>query len=166
MPLIQLTTAEVIREFGDPAEYLRADGTIGEGWERAILAVATLPEPMPLCWDLARKVDHFRCHWRLVSVFEAALLDAQHDVEAWATINDFGGCYAFRTQRRAKPLSRHSWGIAIDLDCCDNPFGRQPRVHPRLPKIFEAHGFLWGGNFRGDRKDGMHWEFADLGGLA
>lgn len=88
------------------------------------------------------------------------------------------GCFAFRHQRHdpARPLSYHSWGIAVDINSEDNegkyikhPIecwseGWQqlwPAGVPReLVRAFESVGWRWGGRWRG--KDGfidpMHFE--------
>ena len=77
------------------------------------------------------------------------------------TIGDWGGCYAYRTVRGApRSPSRHSWGIAIDMDVGDNPMGSAGRVDPRMIDLMADGGFFWGGYFKGARRDPMHWEFA------
>lgn len=155
-----LTDAELRRRFGDPSGFLRADGTVGEAWEREILAMIPLPAPLALSWDPSRKVDRLRCHQLIAKPLEAAMR-ALYQSAAWVTIGDFGGVYQWRVQRRSVDrLSRHSWGIAIDLDVGDNPFGREPKVHPDTVRIFTDHGFLWGGYFPIRRRDGMHFEYA------
>lgn len=61
-----------------------------------------------------------------------------------------------------KKVSRHSYGIAIDLNAAYNPlgqFGAELGEHGtvlRLVPIFERHGFVWGGHF--ERPDWMHFE--------
>ena len=86
-----------------------------------------------------------------------------------------GGCYANRAKRGSHKISTHAWGIAVDLNVPYNPLSLQYEqllsryskdklkyiftpTHP-IVKIFEEHGFLWGGDFKG-RKDGMHFQFA------
>lgn len=74
-----------------------------------------------------------------------------------------------------RPLSSHSWGIAIDLNAAWNGYGRPPAKAGtigsvrRLVPIFDSHGFAWGGDWNGDGdeanenprvRDGMHWELA------
>lgn len=163
MPLHRLDTADVIRAFGDPTPFLNDDGTVGPGWEAQIIAYCPLPSPMALSWKREIRVSRFKCHRRLVSNFKALFEAFFNDPEVWTTIDDFGGVYEFRRNRRnLEELSRHAWGIAGDADVCDNPQGRDPKVHPRLPGILEAHGFAWGGHFKGRARDGMHFEFADL----
>jgi hypothetical protein len=167
--LRRLTLAETLGVFGDPTPFLRDDGTVSPKWEQQIVAYATLPAPMPLSWNPAVKVTRCKCHRLLVGLLEQALAAIHADAEVWATVGDFGGCYEFRARRKASPnesglgkLSMHAWAAAIDLDVCDNPMGRAPNVHPRLPGIMAAHGFLWGGTFPTRWRDPMHFEAADL----
>jgi hypothetical protein len=162
-----LSDSEVLLNFGNPAPYVRLDGSVSLAWESGILTRVPLPEPIRYLetgW-----VHHFRAHHRVAGLLERAFEEIHDDPDAWASINDFGGCYSFRQIRGSKKLSRHSWGIAVDMDCADNPFlGLVPRVHPRVKAIMESNGFawggarIWGGSFPWGRRDAMHFEFADL----
>ncbi len=60
----------------------------------------------------------------------------------------------------SKPLSFHSWGIALDLDPTDNPRQGQGTVelHPAFIKVFEDAGWTWGGRWKGASRDPMHFE--------
>lgn len=87
------------------------------------------------------------------------------------------GCWVFRHQRHdvARPLSLHSWGIAVDVDAGTNA-GREldhppepwskawlalwPHGLPRaFVEAFESHGFAWGGRWHG-YVDPMHFQIA------
>jgi len=70
-----------------------------------------------------------------------------------------GGCFCSRHQcwKRNKPLSRHSWGIALDANVKDNPYGKKSIMNPVIVEIFKRWGFCWGGDFK--TTDGMHFEF-------
>jgi hypothetical protein len=67
----------------------------------------------------------------------------------------------------ARP-SAHSWGIAIDLDTTNadywrwnaRPGGALPyrnRIPIEIVRVFERHGFIWGGRWR--HYDTMHFEY-------
>jgi D-alanyl-D-alanine carboxypeptidase len=75
------------------------------------------------------------------------------------TIDSYSGCYASRYLNRdpAAGISHHSWGIALDVNVPQNPFGATPNQDERMVKIFEEWGFIWGGRFI--RPDGMHFEY-------
>ena len=158
-----LTDAQVRAAFGDPTPYIRPDGTIRREWELLTLAPARLPAPLPLSWDLFRTVIRLSVHRRLVVPFQRALGTIWTHHEAWASIGDTGGVYAWRPMKRSKRLSRHAWGIAIDLDVHDNPDGSAGSMHPHIVASFEAEGFEWGGSWSARERDPMHFEFVALG---
>jgi len=156
-----LTDGEVIRLFGDPSDYVLSDGSIHSAWEARILTPVKLPAPLPLLGVPGRNVTRYRCHNRIWKIYEAAFAAVYAVPEIWATIGDWGGCYAFRTNRRnPRKLSRHSFGIAHDWDAAENAQGTVGNVHPGLIEIMESHGFYFGGRFKGLARDPMHWEFA------
>ena len=161
MAVRYLSEEEVRREFGDPAEYITDSGGISSKWESIIITSFLLPQPLPYCADTTIMIKSVRCHKRIAHFMQAALQELYDNTEVWGSINDFGGCYNWRTQRKSKNLSRHSWGIAIDIDVNDNPMATKGAMHPKAISIFRSYGFLWGGNFR-SRKDPMHFEFGDL----
>ncbi|HEX9259769.1 MAG TPA: M15 family metallopeptidase [Acidimicrobiales bacterium] len=79
-----------------------------------------------------------------------------------ANIRRYGGCYGAREVRAVGSttggqLSRHTWGMAFDLNTRQNCMGCRPRLDCRIVRIFRAHGFAWGGNFL--TPDGMHFEW-------
>lgn len=75
--------------------------------------------------------------------------------------DDWG--FAFRTIRGSKAPSNHSWGLAADLNATTNPMTSDGRVHSDMPNwvpdVAARWGFFWGGNYKGSRKDPMHFEF-------
>jgi len=160
IPARILTLDEVVAHFGDPTPYILPTGEISPAWEREILDKVELPAPLKLLGH-STPVTRFRCHRRLAAIYRKLLQAVYAEPEVWASIGDWGGCYNFRTVRGApgKP-SRHSWAICHDWDVADNPMGGGGKVHPRLLEISAAHGFFYGGAFKGKRRDPMHWEFA------
>ena len=54
-------------------------------------------------------------------------------------------------------LSRHAWGIALDINAGNNPFGQRPRQDRRLVRVMKKWGFTWGGKWA--LPDGMHFEW-------
>jgi len=159
-----LTDDEMKKVFGDFNEYLNIDGNINATWERKILTYIPLPKSLPLAWNKSVRVHRISCHFLIADFLQKALEEISKHQSVWDTINDYGGVYSFRMQRESGSVSRHSWATAIDLDVGDNPFKAIPNVHPRIVEIFLKNGFLWGGSdiFPEGRKDGMHFEFADL----
>lgn len=151
--------SEVIRLFGDIHAYIQTDGTISPEWERVYLGSAHLPEPLPLSWDPSRRVSTIRCHVLIASQFQETF-QSIHDAGFWPAVHDYGGCYAFRVQRGSSTkLSLHAWGLAIDLNTRTSPRGSRGGMSADLVRIFEEHGFVWGGHF--ETPDEMHFQFAD-----
>ena len=71
-------------------------------------------------------------------------------------------CWVARHMRwqKSRPLSRHSWGIAFDIDwhlngirMTDTPLHR----HPEWVSVFKDAGWTWGGDWR-SYPDPMHFE--------
>jgi hypothetical protein len=57
-----------------------------------------------------------------------------------------------------KPLSIHSYGIAIDLNWDTNPAGNHPGDMPKyVVDLFKAYGWTWGGDWKA--LDRMHLQF-------
>lgn len=75
------------------------------------------------------------------------------------TITSYSGCFAHRFVNRdpEAAISHHTWGVALDINVPQNPFGAPPDQDPRLVAMFERWGFIWGGTFV--RPDGMHFEY-------
>ena len=90
------------------------------------------------------------------SAIEAAGLAHLIDV---ADTRAHGGCFYPRTIRGSSggSLSRHSWGVAFDLNPRSNRFGTTPTMDGRIVDIFREQGFSWGGTWV--RPDGMHFEW-------
>lgn len=157
-----LSVDEKIKYFGDYRPFCNEEGIPSIFWEEDILTTIALPAPLPLSYNKAKDVSNIRCHKKIAGFLLSALNEIYQDKEVWDTINDYGGCYNFRSQRKSKTLSAHCWAIAIDLDVGDNPFSATPKVHPKVVDIFNNHGFIWGGLFPKGRIDGMHFEFYDI----
>jgi hypothetical protein len=86
-------------------------------------------------------------------------LEQVRDEGLGSEIHVYSGCYAPRTVARSDiaPPSQHAWGAAIDINAPENPYGATPTMDPRIVKIFEHWGFIWGGTFL--IPDGMHFEY-------
>lgn len=67
-------------------------------------------------------------------------------------------------------LSMHAYGVAVDFDPRDNPWGgvrkdgspSLMRQHPMFHEIFEWAGWTWGGRWRDGRGDDMHMQRAGI----
>ena len=74
-------------------------------------------------------------------------------------IRTFGGCFNFRSKRGNNKLSVHSWAVAIDLNPETNGMGTRGNMSPEIVDIFKRFGFSWGGDWSGNSKDPMHFQF-------
>lgn len=69
-----------------------------------------------------------------------------------------GGCFNPRTVRGGNgELSRHAWGIAVDINVAANALGGNGHQDPRLVAAFARHHFTWGGHWL--RPDPQHFEW-------
>lgn len=154
-----LTTQQTIKKYGTPtitgADYL---------------VTLDLPYPMRLAWDLDTKVNKIRCHKlvkdKLKSVFDDLLSAYGYEQIVDLGIDLFGGCFAFRKMRGGSSWSKHSWGIAIDLDPVRNQLKEtsvtarfaRPEYTPMID-IFYNHGFISLGKEK--NYDWMHFEIKE-----
>jgi hypothetical protein len=151
-----ITTKQLISKYGKP-------NVTGEGY----LVTINLPYPMRLAWDLNTKVSRMSCHKlvadKFLAVFNDLLATYGYDKIVELGIDLFGGCFNFRKMRGGSDWSRHSWGLAIDLDPARNllketsktaRFAR-PEYKPMID-IFYKHGFV--GLGVEDNRDWMHFQ--------
>lgn len=151
----RLTDAEVVAIYGDVLKFRQEDGTLSAMWGATHLTRFKLPGPIPyIDGGIVRQV---LCHvlvWKeLFGIFNTIYAQP----EAWQSINDYGGCFEFRRNRNDQSaISRHAWGIAVDIDVKDNPNGAKGDMHPGVIKAFKDAGWVWGGDFH--KPDPMHFE--------
>jgi hypothetical protein len=129
--------------------------TLEPGWFESHISRVTLPLGIR-SW----------CHNVIAPALQGALgevaasgLAAAIDV---GNTNTFGGCFhAHEVTALGSTtggfLSRHSWGMAIDMNTIGNPEGSPPTMNCDVVRIFRKWGFAWGGNFL--QGDGMHFEY-------
>lgn len=135
-----ITTKQLIEKYGKPSE----DGTY--------LIKIDLPYPMRLSWDLEHSITSMRCHKLVADNFKSVFADLLK-IYGLPKIQElgidlFGGCFNFRKMRGGSDYSRHSWGVAIDLDPDRNQLKEsaltarfsKPEYKPMID-IFYNHGF-------------------------
>ena len=153
-----LKTNEILNKYGKPNQ----NGTY--------LVSIKLPYPMRLAWDKNTKVNTIRCHKLVAQNFTNVFNDLLNHY-GLAKIQElgidlFGGCFNFRAMRGGSDYSRHSWGIAIDLDPERNQLKEtsktarfaRPEYKPMID-IFYKYGFV---NLGVEKNyDWMHFEIKE-----
>lgn len=151
-----ITTKQLIAKYGKPEE----DG-------KSYLVSIPLPYPMRLAWDKKTTVKFMRCHVKVSEKFQDIFWDI---LEHYGLpkiqelgIDLFGGCFNFRQMRGGSDYSRHSWGVAIDLDPERNKLKETSKTarfarpeYKAMIDIFYKHGFVSLG--REKNYDWMHFE--------
>lgn len=150
-----ITTAQAIKDFGKPNQ------------EGSYLVSIDLPYPMRLAWDKDTIVKKMRCHHlvakNFTDVFKGLLAHYGLPKIQELGIDLFGGCFNFRQMRGGSDYSRHSWGVAIDLDPERNQLKEtsktarfaRPEYKPMID-IFYQNGFISLGVEK--NYDWMHFE--------
>ncbi|HVL99023.1 MAG TPA: M15 family metallopeptidase [Egibacteraceae bacterium] len=103
------------------------------------------------------------CHREVLPALDGAMSELVAAGLAWTVdARDYAGCYGPRLIRPGAALSRHAWGIAVDLNATTNAYGQPPSQDPRLVETMARWGFSWGGDWL--VPDGMHFEYVGSGG--
>lgn len=125
----------------------------------------------------------------LVEIFRSLYL-SEYQIRSIRLIDEFGGsddasmeadntsCFNYRKVPGAGHLSKHAYGLAVDINPLENPFVKRGRIYPpsgaefadrqkSFPhkidredlcyKLFRAHGFIWGGSWS-TMQDYQHFE--------
>lgn len=151
-----ITTPELVQRFGKPDE----DGS-------DYLVRIDLPYPMRLAWDPKSSVKTMTCHKLVAEDFKKVFADILKEYGLPKIqelgIDLYGGCFNFRKMRGGDDYSRHSWGVAIDLDPERNQLKETSATarfaRPEYRKMIAAfyrHNFVslgWEKNY-----DWMHFE--------
>jgi hypothetical protein len=157
---------EVYQVYGNPGT-----SKVDKSWERANIVKA---KTLPGTWEGNGHYIH-----RLVEPYLREALRRCELAGCLGYINRIG-CHVFRHQRHdpKRPLSYHSWGIAVDINAADNS-GKTLRDYPEpwspawttlwtkgvpseLVHAFESVGWTWGGRWHG-YVDPMHMELVTRG---
>ena len=140
-----LPPAQIKARFGE-FSYRHGEGDQIEqdvGWQATYLVNVDLPLIGPV-----------RCHRDVVDALSGALNEVRR--AGLASLIDpagFRGCWNPRLTRSRTAMSRHAWGVAVDLNFGQNPTGFASVQDPRLLEIFARWGFT----------DGSDWLVPDAG---
>lgn len=127
------------------------DVQAGVSWIREHIVETTVPV-------LGRVV----CHEDIIEPLVAVMEDLQANGLAGEIDPDlYGGCWAPRRINRNANLSRHAWGIAVDINVDFDAPGLGPIPSQGLIDAFARHGFRWGGDY--PVPDNHHFEWVGTG---
>jgi hypothetical protein len=99
-----------------------------------------------------------RCHRSIVAQLKGALTElADRDLGHLVDPAQYAGCHEARLIDEDAAVSRHAWGIAVDLNADDNPTGDASVQDPRLIDTFARWGFASGEFWL--VPDAMHFEY-------
>nr|MBA2625216.1 M15 family metallopeptidase [Acidimicrobiia bacterium] len=146
-----LPTALVKARFGEFSLRPTAGRSVAQepGWAEANMGTATVPV-----------LGEVRCHRAVLGPLTAALEELEAaGLAGLLRPGDYGGCFSPRLIAAGSSVSRHAWGLAVDVNVSTNPFGAAARQDPRLVEVMERHGFAFGG--RWPVPDGMHFEYRE-----
>jgi hypothetical protein len=116
-------------------------------WQQANLVQVDLPI-----------IGRARCHRDVMGALAGALGEVERS--GLAPLVDpagFAGCWNARRARGGTALSRHAWGVAVDLNAGANPTGFASVQDPRLLDIFTRWGFTEGSGWL--VPDAGHFEY-------
>lgn len=168
---MMFTRAQLVTHFGDPG---LDRASVDPAWVKANIVTARDGNGDVPGMPGVPSRYYFQVHRRAEPAMRAAFAAARAAAPDY--VIERAGCFVFRHERHdpSRPLSRHSWGIAVDIDADQNSArqfrGEQPEpwspawleIWPHgLPRAFveafEQAGFVWGGRWRGF-VDPMHFE--------
>lgn len=119
--------------------------------------------PFPMFYD-GKRVLRSRCHakvkdslLRILGEIGTRWINHRGILEE---AEDYGGIFNFRKMRGGSSISRHSWGIAIDLDAADNglhtPWPTAADMPLEIMEAFAREGWIGLGWTIG--RDAMHFQ--------
>lgn len=147
--------------YGDPRG---AHGTYSPRWAAQSLTHVTVPW---VCHCGKIPVTHITVHRKCAESLTRVLAyiweQCGEDQSAIDTLHyhRFDGSFVFRPMRNGHALSMHSYGIALDFDAGENPYGSHHALFHSdslIVRAFEAESWIWGG--RWSYPDNMHFQGA------
>lgn len=138
-------------------------------WEKVNLVSVLLPWKAVAAWDQSITIKSLRVHTKtaesLACVLGKIWCDfgkSQKAIEV-AGMHLIGGGYNWRQMRGKARLSMHAYGCAVDFDPARNGLGDPtPEMDLRVVEAFKAEGWVWGGDWSPQSRDGMHFQAATV----
>lgn len=159
-----ITTKQLLTAFGDPI-------TDRARFERDWMMVWDIPD------DIDQAIPPLPARIYINKIAQGRLEDAFRAVISAGLageIRTWDGCFVVRKQRGSSAISRHSFGVAIDMNAAWNPLvmGVTPAARSamrmanvkwteRFLDCFRQTGWVCGADWQ-TRLDGMHFELAKI----
>ena len=104
------------------------------------------------------KTFHYKAAAALICAMgEIAQVRVVRLVDLWIPKSIGTYCARHNMWDASKPLSRHTYGCAVDFDPKTNRVGTRGDIPQWVIDIFKSWGFTWGGDWK--MKDAMHFEW-------
>jgi hypothetical protein len=88
------------------------------------------------------------CHRAVLPAIEGAMRELEErNLAALVDPSGYRGCWVPSIITPGGGVSRHSWGVALDLNFSNNPTGLASVVDPRLIEVMDRWGFISGANY-------------------
>ena len=87
------------------------------------------------------------CHRSLMPLLSEALTALSLDRPGVVDSSGFEGCWNPRFVAGSHTISRHAWGIAVDINHPTNPTGSGAAMDPAVVDALAGLGFTWGGDW-------------------
>jgi len=98
------------------------------------------------------------CHRAVIGAVHAALADlAKNNLASLVDPAAFAGCFAAKRIAPGEPVSRHAWGVALDINYRGNQTGLSSAQDPRLVAMMARYGFTSGADWL--QPDPAHFEY-------
>jgi hypothetical protein len=98
------------------------------------------------------------CHRAVIGAVRAALIDlVKSNLASLVDPAAFAGCFAAKRVNPGEPVSRHAWGVALDVNYRGNQTGVSSAQDPRLVAVMARYGFTSGADWL--QPDPAHFEY-------
>lgn len=162
-----LSSAQLTATFGDFAwhDHASLNGRVVIDGDWVARNIALVDPPFPLRTRRGARVRKIRCHFAIADQLLGVLVALRDDGLAHL-VNTFDGCFVPRhmSWNPERALSRHTWGIAVDVNARTFGYGSSRKQDMRLVAAFRRFGFEAGQDWR--TSDPMHFEAVQSMSLA
>jgi hypothetical protein len=169
MPVDVFSDAELKSLFGSPE--LKAVGggqfKVTNGWDTQNLVTAFVSQLVGVPVLGTRSTGKVRFHKKAAPQLIAGFKALERE-NLDSKILSYEGSYNPRLIAGTTKVSRHTYAIAFDVNASFNPFHKPPAAKGtkgslhEVADVLEQFGFGWGGEFKPESIDGMHFELIRL----